>query len=100
MDRPPRAAGLAGRAVVSPAPSTAMLLAAGLGLRMRPLTLKRPKPLVRVAGRALIDWTLDSVAAAGVSRAVVNVHHFAAMVIAHTAARAKPDVVISDETEA
>jgi MurNAc alpha-1-phosphate uridylyltransferase len=76
-----------------------MLLAAGLGLRMRPLTLARPKPLVRVAGKALIDWTLDSTAAAGVTRAVVNVHHLAPMIVAHTAARTRPTVVISDETE-
>ena len=66
---------------------------------MRPLTLTRPKPLVRVAGRALLDWTLDSVAAAGVNRAVLNVHHFAPMITAHVAARTKPSVIISDEAD-
>ena len=58
-------------------PEVAMVMAAGLGKRMRPLTATRPKPLVQVAGRALIDHALDKLAAAGVKKAVVNVHYLA-----------------------
>ena len=80
------------------APTTAMVLAAGLGTRMRPLTDDRPKALVEVGGRALIDHVLDRLADAGVARAVVNVHWFADRLEGHLAARGRgPDIVISDE---
>jgi N-acetyl-alpha-D-muramate 1-phosphate uridylyltransferase len=83
---------------VSVAPKTAMVLAAGLGTRMRPLTNDRPKALVEVGGRVLIDHMLDRLAAAGVERAVVNVHAFADRLEAHLSARATaPAIVISDE---
>lgn len=79
------------------ASDTAMVLAAGLGKRMRPLTASQPKPLVRVAGRALIDHALDRLAEAGVARAVVNVHYLADALEAHVTARAAPVVTVSDE---
>ena len=75
-----------------------MVLAAGLGLRMRPLTERLPKPLIEVAGRALLDRILDHLAAAGVDTVVINVHHLAALMRAHLAARERPRIVISDET--
>ena len=79
-------------------PVTAMVLAAGLGTRMRPLTDDRPKALVEVGGRALIDHVLDRLADVGVERAVVNVHWFADRLESHLAARGRgPDIVISDE---
>jgi MurNAc alpha-1-phosphate uridylyltransferase len=75
-----------------------MVLAAGLGTRMRPLTEDRPKALVEVAGRALIDHVLDRLADAGVETAVVNVHWFADRLEAHLAARGRgPRILISDE---
>jgi MurNAc alpha-1-phosphate uridylyltransferase len=80
-------------------PTTAMVLAAGLGLRMRPLTETLPKPLIEVGGRALIDRVLDRLTEAGVRRAVVNVHHLAAMLRQHLKARATPEIIISDESE-
>lgn len=81
------------------APSRAMILAAGLGTRMRPLTNDRPKALVEVNGRALIDHAIDRLVAAGVVTVIVNVHHFADLVIAHTAKRKDVRIVISDERD-
>jgi MurNAc alpha-1-phosphate uridylyltransferase len=74
-----------------------MVLAAGLGTRMRPFNGKIPKPLVSVGGKALIDYVLDRLADAGVERAVVNVHHLAGEIERHLAARQRPRIVISDE---
>ncbi len=78
-------------------PRTAMVLAAGFGARMRPLTDTMPKPLVKVAGKALLDHVLDRLADAGVTRAVVNVHYLAEQIEKHVAARARPQITISDE---
>ena len=80
-------------------PQTAMVLAAGLGTRLRPLTLTVPKCLVKVGGKPLIDHTLDKLAIAGVARAVVNLHHLPDPVRAHLAGRASPAITFSDETD-
>ncbi len=78
-------------------PETAMVLAAGLGTRLKPLTNDRPKALVEIGGRPLIDHVLDRLADAGVTRAVVNVHAFADRLEAHLKGRQHPEIVISDE---
>jgi MurNAc alpha-1-phosphate uridylyltransferase len=79
------------------APRRAMVLAAGRGTRMQPLTDKIPKPMVAVAGKPLIDHVLDRLAQTGVERAVVNVHYLADQLIRHLAPRTRPKVAISDE---
>jgi MurNAc alpha-1-phosphate uridylyltransferase len=80
-------------------PTKAMVLAAGLGLRMRPLTEQMPKPLVQVAGRTLLDHVLDKLGGAGVSEAIVNVHYLPDQIIDHVAGRTGPRVTISDERD-
>jgi MurNAc alpha-1-phosphate uridylyltransferase len=76
-----------------------MVLAAGLGKRMRPITATVPKPLVEVGGNALIDYGLDRLERAGVETAVVNVHYLADLVSVHVRRRAKPEILISDERD-
>src|SRR5215831_13440607 len=80
-------------------PKSAIVLAAGLGTRMRPYNGHVPKPLVTVGGRSLIDYGLDRLAEAGVERAIVNVHHLADAVENHLASRRRPRIIISDERE-
>src|SRR4051812_32689252 len=81
-----------------PPVGTAMILAAGLGKRMRPLTATRPKPLVEVAGQPLLDHVLDRLRSAGIPRVIVNVHYLAGAVEAHLKRKAADlDVTVSDE---
>jgi MurNAc alpha-1-phosphate uridylyltransferase len=80
-------------------PASAMVLAAGLGTRMRPITDALPKPLVKVGGRTLLDYALDRVEEAGVAAAVVNAHYLAPMLKEHLASRERPHVVISEEPD-
>jgi MurNAc alpha-1-phosphate uridylyltransferase len=80
-------------------PTKAMVLAAGLGLRMRPLTDRMPKPLVQVAGRSLLDHVLNKLGDAGVSEAIVNVHYLPDQIIDHVAGCTKPRVIVSDERD-
>ncbi len=80
--------------------TTAMLMAAGLGKRMRPLTATRPKPLVKVAGRPLIDYAFDRLEAGGIERTIVNVHYLPDALIAHARARRTAmEILISDERD-
>jgi MurNAc alpha-1-phosphate uridylyltransferase len=79
--------------------ATAMVLAAGLGTRLRPLTESLPKPLVPVAGRTLLDRALDRLAEVGVETAVVNLHHLGDMIAEHLKDRTKPEIVLSRERE-
>ncbi|MBP1180658.1 nucleotidyltransferase family protein [Methylobacterium sp. PvR107] len=90
---------------LKPAVSRAFVLAAGLGKRMRPVTATMPKPLVEVAGKALLDHALDRVAEAGIGTAVVNVHYLADLIEGHLARRAEesgqgPATIVSDERAA
>ena len=78
-------------------PTSAIVLAAGLGTRMRPYNGHVPKPLVQIGGKSLIDYSLDRLADAGVERVVVNVHHLADALERHLATRRRPRIVISDE---
>jgi MurNAc alpha-1-phosphate uridylyltransferase len=80
-------------------PTTAMILGAGLGQRLRPLTDHLPKPLLQFAGRTVIDHALDKLVGAGIERVVVNVHHKAAMLRGHLVGRDSPAIAISDESD-
>jgi len=81
------------------AADTAMVLAAGMGKRMRPLTATQPKPMVRVAGKPLIDHALDRLADAGIAKAVVNVHYLPDVLESHLAGRKNPQITLSDERD-
>ena len=97
MNRAKRALSLKAE-IPAKVPHTAMMMAAGLGKRMRPLTATKPKPLIEVGGKPLLDHVLEKLSAAGVSKVVVNVHYLADAVEAHLASRAHGvHVVISDE---
>lgn len=82
-----------------PPPRSGMVLAAGLGTRLRPLTETIPKPLIEINGRTLLDHAIDRLALVGVERAVVNLHYKAAMVAAHLACRENPRIELSEEPE-
>jgi MurNAc alpha-1-phosphate uridylyltransferase len=81
-------------------PRTGMVLAAGRGERLRPITDTLPKPLVKIAGKTLLDHALDRLEMAGVERVVVNVHYLAEIIVEHLKARRTPEIVISRETVA
>ena len=84
----------------APVPTAAMVMAAGLGKRMRPLTATRPKPLIEVAGQTLLDHTIEHLKTAGVKKAVVNVHYLADALEAHLRTRVQDiEIVVSDERE-
>lgn len=82
---------------MSTSPKCAMVLAAGLGKRMRPITDTMPKPLVRLAGRTLLDRAIDALASAGIEQIVVNIHYLGAMIEDHLASRTAPEIILSRE---
>jgi len=84
---------------VTAPPRAAMVLAAGLGTRLRPVTEALPKPLVEINGRSLIDHAIDRLASTGVEQVVVNIHYQAAMMAAHLARRDRPRIELSEEAE-
>jgi N-acetyl-alpha-D-muramate 1-phosphate uridylyltransferase len=90
---------MADSCAIARVPKCAMVLAAGLGTRMRAFNGRVPKPLVQVCGKALLDYVLDRLADQGVERAVVNVHHLADQIERHLANRQRPQIVISDERD-
>jgi MurNAc alpha-1-phosphate uridylyltransferase len=80
-------------------PKRGMIMAAGLGLRMRPLTNDRPKPLIEVDGRTLLDHAIDRLKHVGVTKILVNAHYKADMVIAHVKTRTDVEITIQDERD-
>ena len=84
---------------MSALPRRAMVLAAGLGTRMRPLTDHTPKPLIAIAGKSLLDWGLDALGTAGVEPAVVNTPYLGAQIVRYVATRQRPEITISDESD-
>ena len=84
---------------MTPPPRSAMVLAAGLGTRLRPVTETIPKPLVEIDDRTLIDHAIDRLASTGVERVVVNIHYKAAMMAAHLSRRDRPQIELSEEAE-
>lgn len=78
-------------------PKQAMVLAAGLGLRMRPISERIPKPLIEIKGRSMLDRALDALTAVGVERIVVNTHHLGGIIAQHLADRDHADIIISEE---
>lgn len=90
---------MAGMTHAGPVSDTAMVMAAGLGKRMLPLTAQTPKPLIKVGGKALIDYMIEHLADAGIARAVVNVHYLPEQVESYLGGRHHPEFVFSDERE-
>ncbi len=99
MNAEPSASRAIERIAESRRPTRAMILAAGMGKRMRPISVTTPKPLVEVGGRALIDRALDRLEAAGVTSVVVNVHYLPELIRVHVGRRGRPPVVFSDERD-
>tara|TARA_A100001388_G_C28720929_1_gene476304 strand:+ start:28 stop:768 length:741 start_codon:yes stop_codon:yes gene_type:complete len=80
-------------------PNIAMILAAGFGKRLRPITDKTPKPMLKVAGRTLLDHSIDHLADSGIEKVVINIHHLGSLIEQHITRRTDVEVVISDESD-